>query len=158
MLGEVTADRVNGVDVNEFSKDVVLRDADAVITGRKSVEDVHFGNLSTHHLRCHHTVPDVEFAAHNAIRLDQDQSVEATIIFDQVVVNGDVHLAGQLNGHSFPDEYILLDVDQELLSDYTIDDLVTRGDIELVEGALVNGYDLKAECDNTWMVTSFTKF
>lgn len=147
------AERLNGVDVIEFSRDVVLRDDDAVITGRKSVENVHIWHLSTDSIQCQHVSPDIMFAANKSIRLDQDQSIEATIIFDEVMVDGDVHLEGQLNGHSFPDGYILRDIDQELPFEYMIEKLVTRGDIELGDDALVDGYNLKAECANTWMVS-----
>lgn len=153
MLGELTVERLNGVDVIEFAEDVVLHDSDAVITGRKSVDDAHFRQLSAGHIQCQNVVPDIMFAADNIIRLDRDQLVKATIIFDEIVVDGDVQLGGRLNGHSFPDGYLLLDVDQELPFDYTIDHLVTRGDIELGKDALVDGYHLKAECNNTWMAS-----
>ena len=150
----MSVERLNGVDVVAFANDVVLRDEDAVITGRKVVDNLRVHNLTTDRLNCASTLPDVIFAAEKVIRLDQDQTVEATIVFDEdLIVDGHVHLAGQLNGHSFPDGYFLLDVDQELPFNYSVDSITMLGDVEFVPGARIEGLDLKAECDNTWMVS-----
>ena len=57
-----------------------------------------------------------------------------------------------LKDQPFPSGFVTLDTDQELPDSMEVERWIMLGDILLEDGARVNGFDLKAECANTWMV------
>jgi hypothetical protein len=63
-----------------------------------------------------------------------------------------------LNDQPFPSGFVTLDTDQELPDSMEVDRLIMLGDIVLKDGARVNGFDLNAECVNTWMVSANEQF
>lgn len=151
--GALTVGELNGVDVKKFVEDVVLTDVDANITSLKNFDQLETTRLSTHSLSSDSVYPDVISTARDAIRLDVNEIVNGTMVFDSVTVNQNVKVF-TLNDQPFPSGFVTLDTDQELPDSMEVDRLIMLGDILLEDGARVNGMDLKAECDNTWMVTS----
>lgn len=129
----------------------MLADVDATIISKKSFDKIETPLMSTLSLKCHSVYPDVIDTAERAIRLDVNDIVNRTIQLDTVTVNRNVQ-SFSLNGLSFPSSFVTLDSEQSLPHSTEIDRLVMLGDIVLEDGAKVNGFNLKAECANTWMV------
>lgn len=78
-----------------------------------------------------------------------------TMYFDTVEVIWNVQSA-MLNNLSFPADFVTLDSEEELPNFMVVDKVVMLGrNITLEDGARVNGFDLKAECANTWMVKHY---
>jgi len=139
--------------VTNFFKDVVLVDVDANITSPKNFERLETSRLSTHNLSSDSVYPDIISTARDAIRLDVSDIVNRTMVFETVIVHRNVKVS-KLNDQPFPSGFVTLDTDQELPDSMVVDKVVMLGDIILEDGARVNGFDLKAECANTWMVTA----
>lgn len=131
--------------------EVVLVDVDANITSRKVFEEVEAAQLLAGSVQCDTVYPDVLTTTAQAIRVDVSGTVNRTLYFDTLAIKRNIQLA-TLNGQSFPSGFITLDSDQELPESLTLEKLVMLGDITFEDGARVNGYDLSAECANTWMV------
>ena len=142
---------MNDVDIKNFADDVVLVDVDANITSRKVFDKLETIALSTRRVQSDSVHPDVIGAAMQAIRLDINDTVNGTIQFDAVEIERNIK-SSTLNGQPFPSGYVTLDSNQELPESMVVDKITMLGDITLENGARVNGFDLKAECANTWTV------
>lgn len=145
------------MDIKKFAEDVVLVDVDANITSRKVFENLATSKMSTGHVQSNSVFPDVINTATQAIRLDIDDTVNGTIQFADVTIERNIK-SSTLNGQPFPAGYVTLDSSQELPDSMVVDKIVMLGDIILEDGARVNGFDLNAECANTWMVFSVVLF
>lgn len=139
--------------MKKFIEDVVLVDVDANITSPKYFDQLETARLSTHSLSSDSVYPDIISTARDAIRLDVSDIVNGTMVFETISVNRNVKVS-KLNDQPFPSGFVTLDTDQELPDSMVVDKLIMLGDIILEDGARVNGFDLKAECANTWMVTA----
>lgn len=139
--------------MKKFVEDVVMMDIDANITSRKNFDQLETTRLSTQNLSSDSVYPDIISTARDAIRLDVNEIVNGTMVFDSVTVNQNVKVF-TLNDQPFPSGFVTLDTDQELPDSMEVERLIMLGDILLEDGARVNGFDLKAECANTWMVTA----
>lgn len=126
-------------------------DVDANITSKKILFNVETPLVSTHGLTCDSVFPDVIGTALQAIRLDIDEVVNRTVYFDEVEAISNVK-STMLNDLSFPADFVTLDGDQELFNFMMVDKVVINGNITLEDETRVNGFDLNAECANTWMV------
>lgn len=126
-------------------------DVDANITSKKILFNVETPLVSTHGLTCDSVFPDVIGTALQAIRLDIDEVVNRTVYFDEVEAISNVK-STMLNDLSFPADFVTLDGDQELFNFMMVDKVVINGNITLGDETRVNGFDLNAECANTWMV------
>ncbi len=139
--------------MKKFIEDVVLVDVNANITSPKNFDQLETTGLSTHSLSSDSVYPDIISTARDAIRLDVSDIVNGTMVFETISVNRNVKVS-KLNDQPFPSGFVTLDTDQELPDSMVIDKVIMLGDIILEDGARVNGFDLKAECENTWMVTA----
>lgn len=142
---------LNGVDLNSFAQDLVLKDVAANITAKKIIENLEALVLKTQHIESDSIYPDITGTAEQAIRLDMNDTVTRTIQFETIEVNRNVQV-GTLNSLPFPDGFVTLDSEQELPSSSAVESIEMLGDIILIDGARVNGFDLKAEYNNTWLV------
>ena len=147
----MSATTVNGIDLAELAKDLVLVDSDANITARKIFQTLNTNRLTTTQVQCDSVGPDIAHTAAEAIRLDHNETVLGNLRFEILRVQGDVHLSS-LNGEPFPAGYITLDGDQKVDSNLIADRIAMLGDIRLKKGALVNGVDIHEAYANTWMV------
>lgn len=152
--GALYVAELNNVNIKKFVDDVVLMDVDANITAKKNFNNIETVQMSTRNISSDSTYPDVMRIARQAVRLDVDETVNGTIVFDTVTVSKNVQ-AFRLNSQPFPAGFVTLDSVQELSDSMELNRLTMLGDIMLEDGAQVNGFDLKAECANTWMVISF---
>lgn len=134
-----------------------MKDVTANITARKFIKNLETPLLTTYRIQSESVHPDILGTAEQAIRLDINDTVNRTLQFETITVGRNVQSA-TLNSLPFPSGFVTVDSEQELPSSLEVDSIEMLGDIILKDGARVNGFDLVAEYNNTWMVRKHSIF